>query len=244
MLRKLLLFVCCLFSFLMVKGQSFFNGKVFENKSHIALAGIRVTNINSKQSTVTDEKGQFRIAANISDMVVFKGFAYKPDTVLVTGFKAREVYLDAQTNQLEQVTVTDTTGRSSTINPTLDHYYDPQYHGQTVVYTRDRKGRLIGGITIRLHYWKGEEHRRKKAAMKARDRAVVEDIDRTFTPVNIAQYVPLKGDDMENFLMLYTPEIAVYTASDFNLLNYLNTYYKTWLTLTPEQRQAGQIFTK
>ncbi len=55
----------------------------------------------------------------------------------------------------------------------------------------------------------------------------------------------MKGADLDSFLtFIYTPQIKVYNSKDFNLLAYLNTSYKAWLTLSPEQRKAGQIFKK
>jgi hypothetical protein len=113
-----------------------------------------------------------------------------------------------------------------------------------MVYHRNEKEEFDGGIILRMHYFKGDENKKKKAAEKEHQRILSEEISAIFTADNISYYLPLKGADLDNFLVLYTPEIKVYNSAEFNLLAYLNTSYKTFLTLTPTQRKAGQIFKK
>jgi hypothetical protein len=144
---------------------------------------------------------------------------------------------------LNQVNVTDSSGHLSDAEKNMS-YYDPQFHGQTVVYHRDRLGNYDGGITLRLHYFKGDENKKRAAQKKAEARQLSLEISSIFTADNISHYLPLKGADLDNFLLLYTPEIRVYNNKDFNLLEYLDTSYQTWLKLSPEERKAGQIFKK
>lgn len=86
--------------------------------------------------------------------------------------------------------------------------------------------------------------KKKKAEAKEHERILSQEISTIFTADNISHYIPLKGVDLDNFLTLYTPEIKVYNSEKFNLTDYLSTCYKTWLTLSDEQRKAGQIFKK
>jgi len=120
-------------------------------------------------------------------------------------------------------------------------YYDPQFHGQTMVYHRDLKKQFDGGVILRMHYFKGDENKKNKALEKEHQLMLYDEISTIFTADNISHYLPLKDADLNNFLLLYTPDIKVYNSENFNLLQYLNTSYKTWLTLTPDQRKAGQI---
>ncbi|MEP6614350.1 MAG: hypothetical protein ABJA76_20745, partial [Mucilaginibacter sp.] len=186
--------------------------------------------------------GEFAVAAKPGDLVVFTLFAYQPDTVLITDMHAREIFMTPKTTILNQVNITDTNGRA-VASPNAVQPYDPMFHGQPVVYQRDPKFlKPVGGIIIRLHYWKKDEKRRQKAAQSAKEREISEHISVIFTPLNIGNYVPLKGTDMDDFLLLYTPDVKEYTDKKFALLPYLNACYQNWQTLTPEQRKAGEIF--
>src|ERR1035437_4161611 len=148
MLRYLLIFFCCLAYFSSLQAQSVFNGRVFENKSRITLHGVIIQNLNNKLKAISDESGRFSIAAKVGDLLVLKQFAYQPDTLLLTDMHDREIFMEPQRTVLNQVTVTDTSGRTSAATKNMILPYDPEFHGQTVVYHRDPKGDYDGGIII------------------------------------------------------------------------------------------------
>jgi len=241
MLRNLLIVCFCFLGILTASGQSVFSGRVLEYKTRIALPSVRIQNITNGLKTISLKDGQFGIAAKPGDLVVFIIFAYKPDTVLITDMHAREIFMTPKTNMLNQVTITDTSGRA-VANPNAIQYYDPMFHGQPVVYQRDANFNAVGGIAIRLHYWSKDEKQKRKAAQSAKEREISERISAIFTPLNVSNYIPLKGTDMDDFLMLYTPDVKEYTDKKFALVPYLNACYQNWQTLTPEQRKAGEIF--
>ena len=243
MLRSLFVTFCCIFCVIALHAQTVFNGRVFENKTRISLHGVIVENLSNKLKAITGDDGRFGIAAKTGDLLVLKSFGYQADTVLLTDMHDREIFMDPQRTELNQVTITDSSTNSSQAAKNMQ-YYDPQFHGQTIVYHRDQKEQYDGGIIIRMHYFKGDENKKKKAEEKGHQRILNEEISTIFTADNISHYLPLKGADIDNFLLLYTPDIKVYNSKDFNLLAYLNTSYKTWLTLTSDQRKAGQIFKK
>jgi hypothetical protein len=243
MVKNLLIICFCFFGVLTARGQSVFSGRVLESKTRVVLHAVRIENLTNKLKTITGDDGQFAIAAKTGDLLVFNAFSYKPDTLLITDMHAREIFMEPKTTLLNQVTITDTSGRAKANTNAVQHY-DPEYHGQTVVYQRDAKGYYKGGIAIRLHYWTKDEHKKRKAAQTAKEREMSEHISNVFTPLNISKYVPLKGTDMDDFLMLYTPDVKEYTDKKFDLLPYLNACYQNWQTLTPEQRKSADIFGK
>lgn len=238
----LIFFLVCLFVFT-ASAQSLFNGRVLENKTRIVLNAIRIENLNNKLKTLTREDGTFSIAAKTGDLIVFKGTSYQPDTLLLTDMHEREVFLELQKNMLNQVTITDTSGQSVNAEKNMK-YFDPQFHGQTMVYHRNSRHEIDGGVILRLHYFKKGDHDKKKAQQKEEERILSEEISTIFTEDNIGHYIPLQGKDLYNFVLLYTPTIDVYNNSDFNLLSYLNTSYQAWLKLPEDKRQAADIFKK
>lgn len=215
-------------------GQDVFKGKVYEIKTHEAIGGIEIRDITNQQVTTSDEKGRFSISAKKGDLVIFKGFSYQPDTLVVTSL-SQEVYLIPRSNMLNEVKVTtDSTTR-------FNNYYDPQFHGQPVVYQRDANLNYKGGIAIRFHDSHSSEKKRERLEKEINDQKTQDEINKTFTEKNLAKYIPLKGQDMLDFISMYTPTTEQYTAKTFNLLIYLNDCYKKFQQLKPEQRHIQKL---
>jgi hypothetical protein len=229
MYRYLLLFLFCLSISFSVSAQQLLKGRVFENKTRVGLTGISVQNLSNSQSTVTNNNGKFSIKAKVNDMLLVKGFAYQNDTVLVTQLNEMEIFLLPQQHLLPDVKVTSSEGPSMA-------FYDPYYHGQTTTYQSDGKGNFKGGLTFRLHYFKKDERKKARREKKDKENQVEQEIDKLFTPKSLAQYLPLKGQDMDAFIVLYKPAVNTYISNSFVLIDYLNTSYKKFMQLTLEQR--------
>jgi hypothetical protein len=216
-------------------GQQVIKGRVFENKTRISLSDIQVQNQTTKQSTATDEKGRFSIGAKPGDIIIFKGFAYLPDTILLTDTHEREIFLQPHQNFLDEVKVRSDTTQN------LNSYYDPEFHGQTMVYQRDANLNYTGGIIIRLWYWKKDAHKKERLAKELKEDEDRDRVAKVFNPKTIAQFVPLKGEDMDDFLILYTPNTKTYFSNDFNLHSYLNTCYQKYLKLPEDKRHPVKL---
>ena len=218
-----------------VHAQSIFKGRVIENKTRIGLAGVRIDNLNNKSTTLTNNAGNFMIPAKIGDLLVIKAFAYQVDTLILAKMNEQEIFMEPVTNQLNQVNIT------TTVTKNFNTYYDPLYHGQPVIYQRDRKGRAVGGVIWRLWWWKKDEKKKAKLAALEQKYVIMDKIQTVFQPKIIAQYIPLTGDDLTNFISLYTPAPNIFTSNDFNLANYLNDCLLTYQKLPPGKRQPQKL---
>ncbi|WP_259071652.1 hypothetical protein HDF24_22665 [Mucilaginibacter sp. X4EP1] len=241
MIRSLSILFCCICFAASSHAQTVFNGRVLEDKTRLSLRSVIVENLSSKLRAITGDDGRFSIAAKVGDLLVFKKFSYAPDTLLLTDMHDREIFLQLQTTMLKDVTIRDSSGRTGIAEKNMT-YYDPQYHGQLVVPHLDRNKMEDGGAVFRIHYFTKDDKDKKKAAEKEEVREVNEEIIKTFSADNIGKYVPLKGKDMDNFILLYIPDVKVYNSKDFNLLSYLNDCYQKWLKLSDDERKAGQLF--
>jgi hypothetical protein len=233
-LRYLLLAAFCLAG-PVVFAQGIFTGRVLEYKTRIGLGNIWIENLSNKQNTLSDKSGKFALPAKNGDLVLFKGFSYQNDTVLVTSLNGAEIFLAPQNIELSQVNISTTE---------LDKQlrkYDRQFRNQAVVYHRDSKGNYDGGVSIRLHYWKKGERDKAKLEKKLRDFDTLDEIHELFTPQTVGKYVPLTGDEMDNFISLYTPSVKEFTRKDFNLVAYLSDSYKKYQALPEEQRKPRPI---
>ncbi len=81
---------------------------MFENKTRIGLAGIRVDNLNNKKTTLTNNVGDFTTPAKIGDLLVLKGFAYQVDTLVLTKMNEQEIFMEPVTNELNQGNIATT----------------------------------------------------------------------------------------------------------------------------------------
>lgn len=243
MLRSVFILFCCVCFAVSLHAQTVFNGRVLEDKTRLVLHSVIVENLSNKLRSITGDDGRFSIAAKVGDLLVFKKFSYAPDTLLLTDMHDKEIFLQLQSTMLKDVTIRDSSGRTGVAEKNMA-YYDPQFHGQTAVPHRDAEGNYDGGVTLRIHYFTKDDKDKKKAAEKEEDREVNEEIIKAFTADNIGKYVPLKGKDMDNFIVLYVPDVKVYNSKDFNLLSYLNDCYQKWLKLSDDERKSAQIFQK
>ena len=242
MLKYLLITLFFVFVTGLVKAQSVLSGRVLESKTRIALKGVRVRNLVNRFVAATDEKGNFSISAKQGDILIFTLVAFKTDTLLLTDLHDREIFMLPDVNMLKQVTITDSSGRTGNARKNMVLPYDPEFHGQVLSYHRNSKEEYDGGLTLRMHYFTKDDRDKRKAALKEEDRKIAEQIEYIFTTENIGRFIPLKGIDMNNFLMLYTPDVERYKDKQFNLPTYLNACYKEWQTLSDTDKKAGQLF--
>jgi hypothetical protein len=234
MLRWLLLIFIFVSSASIVLAQKKLTGRVLENGTRIGLGDVFIENLSNKQSTFTDVKGRFSIHAKTGDLLTFKGFAYQNDTVLVTDLNSKEVFMEPKKNELAQVNITSTEIKKL-------NTYDPQLHGQTMIYQRNENGSPKGGIILRMWYWKKDEKKKAKLEKQLKEFETADRIAAIFTVSNLAKYVPLTGEDMNNFIALYTPNVKTYTRNDFNLISYLNDNYKKYQALPLDKRKPNRL---
>ncbi len=221
-------------------------GIVYENKTHVALAGINIENLNGKFKTQTDKQGRFIIQAKMSDMLVFKGFGYKADTVVVTDLHAREFYLDPLQHMLSEVEINGK-GPGSVNQSAFNKPKDPDFHNQTMTYQRNNTGpnadgSVKGGVSLRVWSNKKTENDARKKEQEAKNDKITAQIQQAFSKESIEKYVPLKDQELHSFVMRYSPDIETFTSEDFNLALYINKCYKEFVKLSPEERLKTSIF--
>ncbi|WDF54595.1 hypothetical protein [Mucilaginibacter sp. KACC 22063] len=214
-------------------------GRVYEEKTHNGLSSITVTNTRSGQQTQTLKYGAFVIGARVNDMLVFTGVGFKPDTLLLTDLRFKEVYLTPVSTQLAEVTIKGQAQANSkaTIIPK-----DVDFHNQTMQYQMNQNGSYKGGVNLRV--WsskKGERDRKKEKEMLENDK-VSKEIAQAFSEENLQKYIPLKGQELSGFIVRYSPNVDTYTSAEFNLANYLNKCYKEFMQLPLSERIKTDIF--
>ena len=212
--------------------QSTLIGRIYEYKTHIHLQSIKVTNLNSKQYTLSDTAGIFYIYAKPGDLLVFKGYAYKPDTVSIVNKNHLEIYLVPEGKILNEVDVA-----SNAADTRLGNLKDPTLTGAPVVYQRDANGAYKGGIALRFGYGKDKKAIRSKQLSD--EEIADEQIDEAFNEKTVSQTIPLRGEELKNFILMYRPERTVLKAKGFNMTIYLNDSYKKYMALPADKRKPA-----
>lgn len=232
MKRSLFFFITLLFNCTAVYAQLPLTGKVYELDTHVILPSVKVQNMRTKDNTLTNNAGLFTIQAKAGDILVLTDFAYQPDTVVVTNSRLIEIYLTPQSRALKEVTIQNTSTK-------LGNLKDPNLQNQALRYQTDANGNPIGGIAIRFGYGKSAQD--KKNAQVVYEENATQQIDKAFSPENVSKYVPLKGNDLKQFIGLYRPMISDFKAPGFDLTLYLNDCYEKFMLLPPDQRKIQSL---
>ena len=224
LLRTLALLLLCL----EVNAQDVLDGRVYELGTTMPLTDVRVSNVNSGKSTITNSEGRFKLPAKKGDVIALYLYSYQPDTVFLIELKARDFFLQPISHELNAVTVE---GVKTQLGSLVDKT------PQNVTYQRNPDGSPKGGLVFRLSYWNKDSKKERRALRKLKDFELQEEIDRVFSLAFISQYTPLRGVELNDFRSLYRPSVQLYKSPGFDLLLYLNDVYKEFKTLPPEKRK-------
>lgn len=236
---RLFLFIVC--GFLLTNltyAQSNITGRIFENQTKAALQGIRVENLKSHDFTMSDPSGRFAMQANKGDLLCFTGFNYQPDTLLVTNAKYIEVYLILKQNMLKEVTVKNQQIKTGSFKPAPTM---SPINNQAVTYSQDEKGNYKGGVTFNVPTWGKKDQRKQEQQLEEHEKTSSQ-ITEAFSEKNLKNYIPITGQELNNFRILYTPDIKTYTSSEFNMSLYIDSCYKEFSKYPAEQRQSPTYF--
>ena len=234
-MKRLLLLVLCSFIFVHISfGQDQLTGRVYENKTNVFLQGIKVEDLKSHALTLTGKDGSFTLKATTGDVVTFSNFNYHTDTVYLTTLNYLQVFLTLQSTMLNEVKVTNQEIKGNAgFAPVVE---TGPLNSKSVTYQTDENGDYKGGVKLRV--FDGgptPKERERKVATKENEK---NGILKVFNEDNLKKYLPLTGQEMQNFIILYLPDANTFYASNFNLISYLNTNYQEFMKIPIEDRQS------
>jgi len=234
MQRSFLFILCCVLFAHLSFAQGQLTGRVFENKTKVFLQGVKVEDLKSHAITITRADGSFIINAAVGDVVTFSNSNYKPDTIYLTNLNYIQVFLELKQNMLNEVKVTN-----QQIKANAGFNAQPEtgpLGSHAVTYQRDEKGELKGGVNFNIA--DGTNTKRKHEDQVTTSEKQKEEIIKVFNAANLKKYLPITGQEMDNFIILYMPDVKTYFSPAFNLVAYLNGCYEEFLKIPVEQRQS------
>ncbi|MEX8546360.1 MAG: hypothetical protein V5804_02055 [Mucilaginibacter sp.] len=201
-----------------VQAQNILRGTVYEGKSSRKLSNVFVRDINSKEVALTDNSGNFSIRTVINHTLIFSSPGYVSDTLYLVDLSPKHIELSFRNITLNTVNITS----SRSFNP-REEYPDVYEKSKFALSPSRIFGKEAKDARRLKRYFERETEERQ--------------IDSIFNAAYVSSVVPLKGQDLENFMSLYRPTLAFLKKTPRSSLTlYLNDSYKKFMALPPEKR--------
>jgi hypothetical protein len=225
MKQKYLVLIAALFIAGTVNAQNVLKGTVYESGKNTRMPDVFIKDNNNRQLTITDDKGNFSIHTESGHTLIFNSPGYVSDTLYVTDFAPKRIEMVTQTITLRQVNITST-------KQSFDaHKEYPEVYTRSKVYplsptswfSKDaRDARRL------KKYFKHEEEERH--------------VDEVFNPTYVSSLVPLRGQELENFMTMFRPTYAFLKSNNGESLTvYVNDSYKKFTALPADKRSLPSL---
>ncbi|TWI98845.1 carboxypeptidase-like protein [Mucilaginibacter frigoritolerans] len=221
-----LIFLICLTAGL-ASAQKTLKGTVSENGTANKLTNVFIRDNSSKQTAITDDKGNFEIKTEPGHIIIFDSPGYTSDTLYVVDLKPKNIQLEVKSIALREVSVTSSR-QGQAFDP---HKEYPEVYEKSKLY-------VLSPTT-----WFGKENRDARKMKKYfRTEAEQRHVDEVFTRTYVGSIVPLKGQDLDDFMTMYRPSYEFIKGNDKqSLAVYINDSYKKYQDLPPEKRHIAKL---
>ena len=208
-----------------VSAQGLLKGTVYESANGNKLPDVFIRNMNNKQLGITDKDGNFSIKAQTGNLLIFESPGYVSDTLYLIDLEPKKIQLVTKTITLREVTVNST---RQAFDP---HKEYPEIYTKSKLYVLSPTtwfGKEAKDARRLKRYFKREEEERR--------------IDAVFTRTYVGSIVPLKGVELDDFMLMYRPSYSFIKGNDnVSLAVYINDSYKKYLALPPEKRKPQSL---
>ena len=225
MKRIVYLLTITLFASTALHAQIYVRGNVVDASSGAKLPDVFVRDITNKQITLTDKSGRFEIKSETGHILIFSSPNYVPDTLYVVDLTQKHVELKTKTISLHEVNIT---AQRLAFDP---HKEYPDVYEKSKVYPLSPStwfGKEARDARRLKRYFAHEEQERK--------------VDQVFNRVYVGSIVPLKGQELEDFMQLYRPSYSFITSNNSkSLALYINDSYKKFMALPSDKRHVQKL---
>ena len=224
-MTKYLLIPLILLTAFSVNAQSVLKGTVYDNGNNSKLTNVFIHDNANKQLTITDDKGNFVIKTETGHILIFDSPGYVSDTLYVSDMIEKKVLLIGKTIALREVSI----NASRTIFDPRTEYPD--------VYTKSKV------YVLSPTSWfskEGKDARKLKRYFQTE--AEERHVDGVFTRAYVGSIVPLKGQQLEDFMTMYRPSYAFLRSnSGESLVAYINDSYKKYQALPADKKSITKL---
>ncbi|WP_461453508.1 peptidase associated/transthyretin-like domain-containing protein [Mucilaginibacter sp.] len=207
--------------------QNALKGTVEETGSNLKLSNVFIKDVTNKQLTLTDKNGNFEIKSAPSHLLIFTSPGYISDTLYVVDMNPKHVKMQIMNIALREVKIN---GTRTAFDPKEEY---PEVYQKSKVY-------ILSPTT-----WFGKDsrdarHLRRYFTMEQQE----EEIDKVFNTAYVSSLVPLRGQDLEDFMTLYRPSYSfVHNNNTQTMAVYINDSYKKFKALPANKRKLDRLST-
>ena len=217
--------------------QGKYRGQIFDDATNRPLKDVSVRDLTAHSNTISGTDGKFTINAKVGDILTFNLLLYQADIILITNLSEVKIFLISN-KVLEEVKV-----KSSKIN--LGDLSTPKpggvFDSKEVLYQTDGTGNYIGGVKFMFDETKlynGNKVKQQKLNLNEQRQ---QEISGVFCADTLQKYLPLKGQELANFIILYRSDTKIYYSPGFNLVRYLSTSYRDFNKIPVDKRQSNDF---
>ncbi len=209
-----------LFISISVNAQSVLKGSVQENGTNTKMANVFIRDNTNKQLSITDRDGNFTIKTAKGNVLIFDSPGYISDTLYLVDMEPKKIMMETKTIALREVNIN-----------AIRQAFDPKKEYPDV-YTKSKVYVLSPSSWFSKE---GKDARRLKRYFKTE--AEERHVDAAFSRAYVGSIVPLKGQELDDFITIYRPSYAFLRSNNSeSLAVYINDSYKKFKALPSEKR--------
>jgi hypothetical protein len=206
--------------------QNILKGSVHESGSDTKMTNVFIRDMTNNQLTLVDKNGNFEIKTETGHTLIFNSPGFMTDTMYVIDMTPKKVKMSQLTIALREVNINSS--RNSAFDPKVEY---PEVYQKSKVYIFSPStwvGKDARDARRLKRYFETEEQERR--------------IDEVFNTIYVGSLVPLKGEELENFMILYRPSYAIVAGNNTaTLAAYINDSYKKYQALPADKRKLVKL---
>lgn len=229
----LLLFICTAFT-TKAQQKNTIVGIVKDSVSNTIIEFASISNINKKNTIVSNTKGIFKIDIAINHLLSVAAVGYNFDTIRITETLLKAdtlvILLHPLSKRLADVTVSTTTRFNQYQLDSIERRRDFFINRSDVKIPVVSLANSGVGLGINLDHFYNREKRKRSALDLFNDMENESYTNYRFTPTVIIKYTQLEGDELVEFMQKYRPSytwLRNHTTEE-DMLYYINDKLKTY----------------
>jgi hypothetical protein len=208
-----------------VHAQTLLKGQVRERGDNEKIPNAFIRDINNNAMTLVDNNGDFSIRTAAGHTLIITSPGYVSDTLFVDDMTPKKISMTVMSIALKQVNISDT---RKTFDPRAEY---PEVYEKSKVYVLSPSS------------WFGKEaHDARRLKRYFQMEQEQEKVDQVFNAASVASIVPLKGQELEDFMTMYRPSYDFIKSNNrVSMAVYVNDCYKKFMALPPDKRSLQRL---
>jgi len=233
-MKVIALFLFLVLGIYTVNAQERLKGIVLEYKSNEVMPEVLVKNLNKGDSAMTNKTGEFSIAAQAEDILVFSSPGYRTDSLVVIDFALKRVYLTSISDPRMLETVNVSAMTDTKLAEEMERLRNQAQYANTV------SGGGIGLSPSRIFGKESRDARRQYKLLEEESNNRL--IDVKFNENLVSGLTPLQGEDLTLFMVKYRPKASfIKEGNDEKLRVYIMDSYNKYKTLSPAAKEKIKL---